>query len=64
MNICDPILSIVTSIAVDHINQLGNTPYSIALDKSHIIKPKVPCVLGPFCEPFEPFTTRAHEMDS
>ncbi|NGX34994.1 MAG: hypothetical protein K1060chlam1_01360, partial [Candidatus Anoxychlamydiales bacterium] len=45
-NIITPILSIITSISLDHTNILGNTLELIAKEKAEIIKPKVPLVIG------------------
>ena len=46
-NIISPLLSIITSIALDHTEILGETLEKIALEKSGIIKPNVPVLLGP-----------------
>jgi dihydrofolate synthase/folylpolyglutamate synthase len=51
VNICDPILSIITSIGYDHCESLGYTLEEIALNKAGIIKKNKPTVIGPFCEP-------------
>lgn len=45
-NIVSPILSIVTSIGLDHCDLLGDTLEKIAFEKGGIIKPGVPVVLG------------------
>ena len=45
-NIVDPLLSIVTTIGLDHEKFLGNTLESVAQDKSKIIKFKKPVILG------------------
>lgn len=45
-NIITPILSIITSIAMDHAPILGNTLEEIATQKSGIIKKGVPVVIG------------------
>jgi len=45
-NICDPLVSIITSISFDHMQQLGNTLASIAFEKAGIIKPGRPVVSG------------------
>ena len=45
-NIVTPILSIITSISLDHTEFLGNTIASIASEKAGIIKPNVPVVVG------------------
>ena len=45
-NILTPILSVITSIAFDHMAYLGNTLGSIASEKAGILKPHVPAVVG------------------
>jgi dihydrofolate synthase / folylpolyglutamate synthase len=45
-NVCDPLVSIITSISLDHTQQLGNTLASIAFEKAGIIKPGGPVVSG------------------
>ncbi|MFN7732807.1 MAG: bifunctional folylpolyglutamate synthase/dihydrofolate synthase [Pirellula sp.] len=45
-NVCDPILSIITSISYDHQQQLGATLDKIAFEKAGIIKPGVPVIHG------------------
>jgi len=48
-NVCsypDVIVSTITSIGMDHMDVLGNSLDSIAKEKSGVIKPNVPCVLG------------------
>lgn len=45
-NIINPIVSVITSISIDHTEYLGNTIKSITLEKAGIIKPNVPCVTG------------------
>lgn len=46
-NIITPTLSVITNVALDHTALLGATPAAIAAEKAGIIKPGVPCVLGP-----------------
>jgi len=46
-NIVQPILSIITSVACDHEDLLGNTLEKIANEKAGIIKPGIPVVIGP-----------------
>lgn len=46
-NIVQPILSVITSISLDHTALLGNTLEEIARDKAGIIKPGIPVVVGP-----------------
>ena len=45
-NIFNPILSIITSISVEHTNFLGVSLSEIALHKAGIIKDKIPVLLG------------------
>ena len=45
-NVSNPILSIITNVGWDHMDLLGNTLESIAMEKAGIIKPGVPVVLG------------------
>jgi len=45
-NVCRPMVSVITSISFDHIQQLGDTLDSIAREKAGIIKPGVPVVSG------------------
>lgn len=46
-NIMTPLLSIITSISLDHTEILGNTIDAIALEKAGIIKPHIPVFIGP-----------------
>jgi dihydrofolate synthase/folylpolyglutamate synthase len=45
-NVVDPLVSIITSISLDHIEQLGSTLESIASEKAGIIKRHRPIVSG------------------
>lgn len=45
-NIINPILSIITNIAFDHQQLLGNTLQEIAFEKAGIIKPNTPVIIG------------------
>jgi dihydrofolate synthase/folylpolyglutamate synthase len=45
-NVVDPLMTIITSIGIDHTAQLGLDLGSIASEKAGIIKPGVPVVLG------------------
>ncbi len=45
-NVCTPAVSIITSISLDHVKQLGETLSAIAAEKAGIIKPDVPVVSG------------------
>ena len=46
-NIIDPILTVITSISLEHTQMLGNDLEMIAMEKAGILKPAIPCVLGP-----------------
>ncbi len=45
-NVVTPLVSVITSISYDHMNQLGSTLDLIAREKAGIIKPGVPVVSG------------------
>ena len=45
-NICQPLVSVITSISFDHTQLLGNTLAQIAAEKAGIIKPGVPVISG------------------
>ena len=45
-NVCRPLVSVITSISFDHVEQLGNSLESIAREKAGIIKPGVPVISG------------------
>ena len=45
-NIVDPVLTVITSISMDHVNFLGDTIEKIAAEKAGIIKPNVPVICG------------------
>ncbi len=46
-NVIIPVVSVITSISLDHVNLLGNTLGEIAGEKAGIIKEKVPVVIYP-----------------
>jgi len=46
-NIANPILSIITSISLEHTEILGNTIEAIAYEKAGIIKSGIPVLIGP-----------------
>lgn len=45
-NVCLPLVSVITSISLDHTKQLGDTLAAIAGEKAGIVKPGVPVVSG------------------
>ncbi len=64
-NIITPLLSIITSIGLDHCQLLGDTLAKIAGEKAGIIKKGVPALIGEIHEETLPvFEQKAEEMDS
>lgn len=49
-NVCNPKATVITSIGLDHMKQLGSTLEEIAVEKAGILKPGAPAVLGPTAE--------------
>jgi dihydrofolate synthase/folylpolyglutamate synthase len=45
-NVCQPAVSVITSISLDHTQQLGDRLASIAMEKAGIVKPGIPAVSG------------------
>ncbi|MEX0818462.1 MAG: Mur ligase family protein, partial [Pirellulaceae bacterium] len=45
-NLCRPVVTVITSISFDHVQQLGNTLAAIAREKAGIVKPHIPLVCG------------------
>lgn len=45
-NVCQPAVTVITSISLDHTKQLGDTTAKIAAEKGGIVKHGVPVVLG------------------
>ena len=62
-NIIMPELSIITNVALDHENILGDLD-GIARNKAGIIKPNVPCVTGATSKPLEIIRIVAREKNS
>lgn len=46
-NIVNPVLSVITSLSMDHMKILGNTLEQITAEKAGIIKPGIPAVSAP-----------------
>ncbi|RZI46009.1 bifunctional folylpolyglutamate synthase/dihydrofolate synthase [Rickettsiales endosymbiont of Peranema trichophorum] len=63
-NVVDkPLLTIITPISYDHMEYLGNTLTSIALEKAGIIKPNVPCIISwQFQEALEVLKARCRQL--
>lgn len=49
-NVVDPLVSVITSLSMDHMNILGDTLAKIAYEKAGIIKPGRPLALAPQVE--------------
>ena len=45
-NVCQPAVTVITNISLDHTRQLGSTVDKIAFEKAGIIKPGVPIISG------------------
>jgi dihydrofolate synthase / folylpolyglutamate synthase len=54
-NIIHPLLSIITSIEMDHVPYLGPTLAAIAYEKAGIVKPGIPLLMGPHAKPVDVF---------
>ena len=61
MNIVDPDVSVIMSIALDHQQWLGEDRQSIALEKAGIMRPGVPCVYADE-DPVAALVQRASEV--
>ena len=46
-NVVTPLVSVITSLSMDHMNLLGNTIEQIAFEKAGIVKQQVPVVSAP-----------------
>ncbi len=53
-NIITPLISVITNIALDHTQFLGNTLEAIAFEKAGIIKPNIPVVIGEYTSETKP----------
>jgi dihydrofolate synthase/folylpolyglutamate synthase len=62
-NIVTPLLSIITSISLEHTEILGNSLEEIAYEKAGIIKPGVPVIVGPRV-PLQPVSDLAGRLGS
>ena len=64
-NLITPILSVVTNIAMEHTEFLGDTIEKIALEKAGIIKKSVPVVVGQRSDAYDHiFVARGSELNS
>ena len=61
-NIIDPILTVITSISLEHTQMLGNDLETIAREKAGILKPSIPCVLGPKAH-YQAIRERAYALE-
>lgn len=46
-NLCEPFLSLLTNVQLDHVAILGGSLEAIAWDKAHVARRGRPCLLGP-----------------
>lgn len=64
-NLFTPHVSVITTIGLDHVKTLGDTPELIAFEKAGIIKQDIPVVLGRIeGPPLEIILQKAEEMNS
>lgn len=64
-NIITPVLSVITNIALDHTDLLGNTLPKIAVEKAGVIKPNVPVIISQFqAEVSDVFIDKSKETNS
>lgn len=63
-NILFPLLTVVTSISLDHCLYLGDSLEKIAFEKGGIVKPGVPLLLGPHAKPYAVFESITKEKNS
>jgi len=64
-NIISPIVSVITSISLDHTNILGDTLSKIAAEKAGIIKEGIPIIVSPQkVEPMEVIIEAADKLNS
>ena len=61
-NALDPVLSIVTGVALDHVDLLGHDVAGIARDKAGILRPRVPALTGAQGVAGEVVAARAAEL--
>ena len=54
VNVVEPVVSVITSLSLDHMAVLGNTIEEIAYEKAGIIKPQIPVITGPQWPAAEP----------
>ncbi|WP_295163262.1 bifunctional folylpolyglutamate synthase/dihydrofolate synthase [Selenomonas sp. F0473] len=63
-NVIDPVLTIITNVAMDHADRCGGTLAGIAEHKAGIIKEGVPLITAASGEPLEIILARAEEMNA
>lgn len=64
-NIIRPLVSVITNIALDHTQFLGNTLEAIAFEKAGIIKSGIPVIIGEYTTETKPvFLAKAKENHS
>ena len=63
VNIFNPIMSIITSVSLDHQNYLGDTVEAIAYEKAGIFRPKKPAIIN-YKNPTPPLEAIAKKIGS
>lgn len=60
-NLCQPVVSVISNVAVDHTEFLGGSIPEIALEKAGIMRQGVPCVTGADGEALHYLKLMSHE---
>lgn len=63
-NIINPLLSVITSIGLDHMQLLGGTKREISINKAGIIKLNTPSIIGYDVDPVDVFQSKARHENS
>lgn len=63
-NVIMPVLSVITSISLDHLRVLGDNTEAIAFEKAGIIKEHISVVLGEKCQQYDIFYQIAAQKNS
>jgi dihydrofolate synthase/folylpolyglutamate synthase len=61
-NVITPILTVITSIGLDHTALLGETLEEIAREKGGVVKPGVPLIVGATAAPFFPNAIHVEQL--
>ena len=62
-NVVDPLVSLITSISLDHCEVLGNSVFDIAREKAGVLRRARPLVIGPMEEKLQQFLSAAARLE-